>query len=407
MDPSDGPSPVTLPLADVRVCDLTQNLAGPFCCQILGDLGAEVIKVEPPNGDTARPWGPPFWGGESALFLSVNRNKRSIILDLKSSGGREVIHRIARESDVFVQASRLGVSERLGCDYQTIRALREDVIHMSLTAYGKRGPLKDFPGYDPLMQAFAGIMSVTGHPDTPAARVGGSVVDFGTGMWAAIAILSALRARDATGQGAELETALLDTAVGWVAYHLIGYMATGEIPGPMGSGLLSIAPYQAFPTSDGSVMISAGNDAIFARLCEALEVGELTKDPRFLTNPDRVANREELIPIFESLTGRFDTAELLTLMHRHSVPCSPIQNIAEVASDPQVESAELLTPAFHPEIPDYREVALPLRMDGVRPRGGSPPPGAGEHTMEILADLGYSSREADRLIQEGSAATSV
>ena len=226
---------MTPSLHGVRVCDLTQNLAGPLCAQILGDLGADVIKVEAPGGDPGRAWGPPFWGSDNRLFLSANRNKRSIILDLKSPEGRGILHRIAGGSDVLVQSARFGVPERLEYDYETIRTLREDIIYLSISAYGDRGPMRELPGYDPLMQAFSGIMSVTGNPGAPPARVGGSVVDFGTGMWSTIAILSALRTRDVTGRAAKLDTALLDTAVGWVAYHMIGYFATGDVPGPMPS----------------------------------------------------------------------------------------------------------------------------------------------------------------------------
>lgn len=392
------------PLSDIRVCDLTQNLAGPFCSQILGDLGAEIIKVEPPGGDPARAWGPPFWGRDSTLFLSANRNKRSIVLDLKTGEGRDVLHRIAAGSDVLLQSARLGVAERLGYDYPTIRELREDVIHMSITAYGRTGPLKEAPGYDPLIQAFAGIMSVTGHPEGLPARVGGSVVDFGTGMWAAIAILSALRTRDETGRGAELETALLDTAVGWVSYHLMGYLATGDVPGAMGSGLGSIVPYQAFPTADGRVMIAGGNDAIFRRLCDALDVSELADDPRFRTNPDRVEHREQLIPLLEERTAELDSEELVERMHRHSVPCSPIQDMAEVARDPQVEAAGLLSSRPHPEVEDYRDIAVPLRVDGERPRGEAPPPAPGQHTGELLEELGYRAEEVERLIERGAVA---
>ena len=390
-------------MIDVRVCDLTQNLAGPLCAQILGDLGADVIKVEAPGGDPGRAWGPPFWGTDSTLFLSANRNKRSIILDLKSPEGRGILHRIAKESDVLVQSARFGVPERLEYDYETIRALREDIIYMAISAYGDRGPMRELPGYDPLMQAFSGIMSVTGNPGAPPSRVGGSVVDFGTGMWSTIAILSALRTRDATGEGAKLDAALLDTAVGWVSYHMMGYLATGDVPGPMGSAMDSIAPYQGFQTADGSVMISGGSDRIFVRLCEALGLGELGADPRFLTNPDRVANRDELIEILENQIKSHTTDDLLELLNDHAVPCSPIQNMAEVAAHPQVAEAGLLPMAAHPEVPDYQDVALPLRVDGERPRGVRPPPAAGEHTSEVLAELGYTEGEVQGFFERGGA----
>ncbi len=382
---------------------MTQNLAGPLCAQILGDLGADVIKVEAPGGDPGRAWGPPFWGTDSTLFLSANRNKRSIILDLKNSEGRGILHRIAKESDVLVQSARFGVPERLEYDYETIRALREDIIYMAISAYGDRGPMRELPGYDPLMQAFSGIMSVTGNPGAPPSRVGGSVVDFGTGMWSTIAILSALRTRDATGEGAKLDAALLDTAVGWVSYHMMGYLATGDVPGPMGSAMDSIVPYQGFQTADGSVMISGGSDRIFVRLCEALRLGELGADPRFLTNPDRVANRDELIEILENQIKSHTTDDLLELLNDHAVPCSPIQNMAEVAAHPQVAEAGLLPMAAHPEVPDYQDVALPLRVDGERPRGVRPPPAAGEHTSEVLAELGYTEGEVQGFFERGVA----
>ncbi|MDH3272788.1 MAG: CoA transferase, partial [Gemmatimonadota bacterium] len=248
---------MTGPLDGIRVCDVTQNLAGPFCGQILADLGADVIKVEPPGGDLGRAWGPPFWGDDSTLFLSANRGKRSIGLDLKTDLGMDVLRRLAERCDVFVQASRPSAARRLGIDYDGVRAWREDVIHLSISAYGLEGPMSEQPGYDPLMQAYAGIMSVTGEPDGAPTRVGGSVVDFGTGMWAAISVLAALRVRDATGEGAALEATLMDTALAWVSYHTMGYLATGAVPGPMGSALGSIAPYRAFETSDGHVMIAA------------------------------------------------------------------------------------------------------------------------------------------------------
>jgi crotonobetainyl-CoA:carnitine CoA-transferase CaiB-like acyl-CoA transferase len=397
---------VTAPLKGIRVCDLTQNLAGPFCGQILADLGATVIKVEPPGGDLGRGWGPPFWGGDGTLFLSANRGKRSIILDLKHEDGLDVLRRLATTSDVFLQAFRTGVAERLGIDFPTIRRLREDVIHMSISAYGSEGPMREQPGYDPLMQAYAGIMSVTGHPGSPPTRAGGSMVDYGTGMWAAIAILGALRTRDATGQGAELETALMDTALAWIPYHLMGYLATGDPPARPGSSLGSIAPYRAFAVTDGHVMIAAGNDAIFGRLCAALGLDHLADDPRFVTNPARVSNRDALDPLVEARTSELSTAELLELTRRHAVPASAIRAVGEVVADPQVAVAGMLPAVPHPDVPGYRDVSLPLRMDGTRPRGERPPPAAGAHTIEVLVEVGYSEEEVERLIENGAVATS-
>lgn len=389
------------PLADVRVCDVTQNLAGPFCGQILADLGATVIKVEPPGGDLGRGWGPPFWGDDSTLFLSANRGKRSIVIDLKTDDGMEVLRRLAESCDVFVQASRPGAAERLGIDYDSVRTWRDDVIHLSISAFGQEGPRRDQPGYDPLMQAYAGIMSVTGQPGGPPTRVGGSVVDFGTGMWSALAILGALRTRDATGNGVALETSLMDTALTWVSYHTMGYLATGREPGPMGSALGSIAPYRAFRTTDGHVMIAAGNDAIFGRLCEALGLDALAADPRFATNAERVHNRDALDVLIEAETSALSTAELLERTRRHAIPASAIQSIAEVAEDEQVEVSEMLTPRPHARSEEYRDVSLPLRIDGRRPSGGAPPPLPGEHTREVLAELGYDDEEIRGLMERG------
>ncbi len=390
-------------LVGLRVVDLTQNLAGPYCTQILGDLGAEVVKIEPPNGNSARAWGPPFWGGESPLFLSANRNKRSIRLDLKSDAGREVAWRLIEQADVFVQSLRGGVVEKLGLDYESVKARRPGIIYVSVTAYGPNGPLKDLPGYDPLMQAYSGIMSVTGHPETGPARIGGSVVDYGTGMWGAVGVLSALHKRSETGEGCHVTTALLDTALGWVSYHLMGYLADGTVPGPMGSRFGMIAPYGAFPTSDGQLMIAAGNDVLFDRLCEALELPEVARDPRFETNPARVAGRDALDELLAEATRRHSTLELWELMGQHSVPAAPIQDMKAVTEDAQVDASGMLPEVDHPELTDYRDVAMPVRWDDERPATRSTPPRAGEHTREVLTELGYGPAEIEDLLGGGAA----
>ena len=395
---------MTRPLEGIRVCDVTQNLAGPFCGQILADLGGTVIKVEPPGGDLGRAWGPPFWGSDSTLFLSANRGKRSIVVDLKQDDGMEVLRRLAASCDVFVHASRPAAARRLGIDYDSVKAWRPDVVHMSISAYGQDGPMADQPGYDPLMQAYAGIFSVTGQPGGPPTRVGGSVVDFGTGMWAAIAVLGGLRTRDATGDGVQLECSLMDTSLAWVSYHMMGYMATGRVPRPMGSSLGAIAPYRAFETSDGHVMIAAGNDAIFRRLCAALGLDAIVEDERFLSNPSRVEHRDVLDPIVEERTRRHSTEELLEALRSASVPASAIHTIDQVVADEQVSAAGMLGLHPHGRSDAYQDVSLPLRMDGERPRGDAPPPGPGEHTEEVLAELGYDQGESERLLADGVAA---
>ena len=386
----------------LRVIDLTQNFAGPYCTQILADLGAHVVKVEPPQGDAARAWAPPFWGGESPLFLSTNRGKRSIQLDLKADAGKEILWKLVEGSDVFVQAFRSGVIEELGFDYESVRARHPSIVYVSVTAYGPSGPLKDLPGYDPLMQAYGGMMSVTGHDPSQPARVGGSVVDFGTGMWSALGVLAALHTRAETGQGSHVTTALLDTAIGWVSYHLMTHLATGAVPGPMGSGFAMIAPYQAFPTSDGRLMIAAGNDGSFRRLCVALELPDLAGDPRYESNPSRVAHREELFASLAEVTSGKTTRGLWELLGKHAVPCAPIQNMAEVVQDAQVEASGMLPHVDHPDIPDYRDVALPIRWDGNRPDTTIVPPKVGQHTREILSELGYGDEEIDMLAASGT-----
>ena len=388
-------------LKDLRVIDVSQNLAGPYCTQILGDLGAEITKVEPPRGDAARDWGPPLWNGRSPLFLSVNRGKRSIQIDLKSQEGKDILWRLIEEADVFVQASRAGVIERLGFDYENVRERRPGVIYVSVTAYGAAGPLQDQPGYDPLMQAYSGLMSITGHDAATPARVGASVVDFGTGMWGAMGVLSALHQRNATGEGSHVTTALLDTALGWVSYHLTGYIASGVVPGPMGSGFPMISPYRAFPTSDGTLVIAAGNDATFGRLCQALGLVELPTDPRFASNPERVEHREQLFDLLAGATSRFTGTTLWALLRDHAVPCSPIHDMADVLKDEQVEASGMLPHVYHPQIPDYRDVAMPIRWDGDRPETTRIPPDAGEHTREILAELGYGDDQIVALLASG------
>ena len=380
-------------LAGIRVVDLTQNIAGPHCTQILADLGADVIKVEPPAGDPTRQWGPPFWEGESPLFLAFNRNKRSVLLDLKSDDGKDVLERLVDRADIFVQAFRAGVIDELGFGYEEIHQRHPGMVYASVTGYGSRGPLRERPGYDPLIQAYTGIMSLTGYPEGDPARVGGSVVDVGTGIVTALGILAALREKERTGEGTHVESSLLATSLGWVSYHIQGYLASGVIPGRMGTGISMIAPYEAFHTSDGELMISAGHDGIFERLCEALKLEELKGDERFTTNPLRVANRTELHGLIEEHTCKMTTAQLRHLLDQNRVPSAPIHDMSEVVEEEQVHAEGLLEPSPHPRISDYRDISFPLRFDGLRPTASRVPPLHGEHNSEVLRELGYSEDE--------------
>ena len=380
-------------LDGIRVLDLSQNIAGPQATQVLGDLGADVIKVEPPGGDPARQWGPPFWGGDAPLFLAFNRNKRSIVVDLKTDRGREIVDRLMSQSDVVVQAFRKGVIEKLSFGYETVSRKYPKLVYASLTGYGSEGPYANVPGYDPLLQAYSGIMSITGHPDGPPARVGGSVVDIGSGNLIALGILAALRKRDREGKGSHIECSLLDTSLGWIGYHMMNYIASGEVPQRMGTGLAMIAPYEAFPTKDGHIMICGGNDGIFRRLCEALEMPEVADDPRFDDNPSRVAHTGELREILTLRTQEMTTSEVDRLLKSFRVPCSPIQDISQVVSDPQVRANRIFEPQPHPRIPGYRDLKMSVRFDGERPPLRRVPPSIGEHTEEILAEIGFGEAE--------------
>jgi len=378
------------PLAGLLVADLTQNVAGPYCTQILGDLGADIVKVERlGRGDDARAWGPPFWGQESATFMSVNRNKRSLAVDLKADEGRAVVERLLGRADVFVQSLRAGAAEELGLGYARAAALQPRLVYCSVTAFGTEGPLKDRPGYDPLMQAYGGIMSINGHPDQPPARVPVSVVDMGTGMWAVMGILAALRERDRTGRGALVTTALFDTALAWSVFQMSHYFATGEVPRPQGSGTAMIVPYEAFPVVDGWVMIAAGSDALFVKATAALEVPELARDPRFVDNPRRVEHRVALQEALARVTRPLTAEELLGRLQRAGVPSARVSTMDQVATEPQTEASGMLPTVKHPRLPDYRAVALPIKWDGERPAAARVPPLLGEHSAEVLAELGY------------------
>jgi len=393
---------VALPLEGIVVADLTQNVAGPFCTQVLGDMGAEIVKVERPGrGDDARAWAPPYWGDESASFMAMNRNKKSIALDLKRDGGLDVLKRLVTRADVFVQSLRAGVVAEMGLDFAGATAINPRLVYCSITAFGTEGPLAHLPGYDPLMQAYAGLMSVNGHPGQEPARVGTSVIDMGTGMWAALGIVAALRQRDASGRAVEVTTALFETALMWISYHTLGYFGSGEVPQPQGSGTAMIAPSQAFPTADGFVMIAAASDSLFVRLTEALNAPVLAADPRFADNPSRVRHRAALVAVVSALTRERKSADLLEALRSAGVPAAPILTIDAVMQEPQTEASGMLVSAPHPRLPDYRSVGLPIRWDGRRPGVRRVPPRLGEHSTDVLTWLGYTLDDVRNLQKQG------
>ncbi len=384
------------PLAGIRVVDVTSSLAGPTCTEILGGLGADVVKVEhPARGDEARAWGPSFFEGGSVMFFAANRSKRSLALDFKDEQGREALLRLVDGADVFVQSLRAGTAERLGLGSDALRERNERLVYCSVRAFGQTGPLADEPGYDPLMQAFAGLISITGEPDRPGVRVGASVIDIGTGVWAALGIVAALHERASTGRGRDVGVALYDTALSLVGYQLAAVLQTGVAPGRHGTAFPLIVPYEVFATADGELMIAAANDRLFRLLCERIGAPELADDPRFLTNPDRVVNREQLLPTIRDRLAAGTSAHWLAVLA--GIPVAPVQELAEAGEHPQTAANRMLE-----EVDGRRAVASPLEVDGERFDHKLPPPLLGQHSAEVLAELGYGRDAIDALVRAGT-----
>ncbi|ADG05990.1 L-carnitine dehydratase/bile acid-inducible protein F [Kyrpidia tusciae DSM 2912] len=390
------------PLTGVRVLDLSRVLAGPFCTMILGDLGADVIKVESFDGDETRRY-EPVVNGASCYFLAFNRNKRSIAVNLKTESGREIVRRLAREADVLVENFRYGTMEKWGLGYETLKAENPGLIYCAVSAFGRSGPLKELPGYDLMMQAFSGLMSVTGIEDGPPVRTGWSITDLTAGMWAAIGILSALFERKATGEGRMIETSLFEGQLGLMTYYATTYLITGEVGKRLGASHFSIAPYQAFETVDGYVIIAAPNDGLFARLCNVLGVPQLAEQDRYKTNALRVQHRRELAEELQGLVGAFTTEKLLELLREAGVPCAPIHTIDQVLQHEQTLAREMVVTSEYPGIGSFRMTRSPLQPPAeahktVRLR----PPLLSEHAEEILASVGYADKDIKLLHQEGA-----
>jgi crotonobetainyl-CoA:carnitine CoA-transferase CaiB-like acyl-CoA transferase len=370
-----------LPLSGVTICEMGHSVAAPFAAQILGDLGADVVKVEKPTGDDARKWGPPFWEGAAATFQALNRNKRSVALDLRDEVQRGALRGfILDKVDVVLQNMRPGQVETLGLGSEDLLSRKSSLVYCNLGAFGRSGPLADAPGYDPLMQAFGGVMSVTGEPGRPPVRVGCSIIDMGTGLWAAVGILAALRRREVTGRGGVVDVSLFETAVAWMTVPVSQYLASGEVPQPQGSGAQGIVPYRSYRTADGDLVVAAGNDGLFRSLCHVLGHSEWFEDPRFRSNPDRVAHQTVLYGLIEREMVTRSTSEWTALLEQAGVPCAPVQDVATMLSHPQTAALGIIQ-----QIPGsaIRGVGLPVSFDGERPTPRSPPPGQGADTAML------------------------
>lgn len=386
-------------LSGLTVIDITQNVAGPFCSQLLGDLGATVIKIERPgHGDDTRHWHPPLWGGESSTFLALNRNKKSLCVDLNHPEGQNIIHELCKKADIFIHSLKPGSEESRRLGYETLSEINPSLIYAAISAFGDKGKMKNKPGYDPLIQAYSGIMSLTGNEGDDPVRVGVSIVDMATGMWSLIGILTALQQRNQTGKGCKVANSLLETGVAWVTLQLSTHMASGKLPRKMGTGMATTAPYEAFKTKGNQwAIIAAGNNRLFKNLCAALEMPELVEDPRFETNAARVENRQELHRLIEERTLGYEVDELVSLLAEYNVPSSPINTLDRVLDDEQVAVLSLIKPVEGFRVPDFRMVDLPFRINEERGNLQSLPPLLGEHTDEILSSLNYSKEEVEQL----------
>ncbi len=389
-------------LDGIIVVDLTQNVAGPYCTQLLGDFGATVIKIERPDGgDDVRRFAP-LWHGESAPYLCYNRNKSSICIDLNHPRGPEIVRRLARDADIFVHSMKPGSAESRGLGYEQLNTENPRLIYGSISGFGDKGPLRNLPGYDPLGQAYSGIISVNGHPGSPPARVVVPIIDMGSGLWLFSGILAALLDRGRTGKGAKVATSLLETGVTWTTLLMTNYQATGEVPGPAGSTSPAAAPYEAFATSDQSwVLIAAANDRLFNKLCDVLGCSQLAGEPRFASNPERVAGRNELHELLERATRRYTADELIRLLREAQVPASRINSMDEVFADEQVNALGMF-PAVAPDfrIPEMKFVDIPVSIDGAKAARNLMPPRLGEHTEAVLRQAGYSDQDLQILRSE-------
>lgn len=398
------PAPTSPLLSGIRVIDMTEALAGPYCTMYLGDMGADVVKIERVGqGDQTRGWGPPFVNGESAYFMSTNRNKRSVTLDITAAEGRAIMHRLVDEADIFVNnLPRLASMQRLGLDPDACLARNPRLIHVSITSFGHTGPRAGQPGYDIISQGMSGIMSLTGEPDGAPMRYPAPISDMTVGLYALVGILAALYERERTGRGQAIDAAILESQMAWLTNLAGSYFATGQNPPRMGNIHPTITPYQPFPTADGWIVIAGGTDRIWARLCDAIGVPpEVRDDPRYATNPQRNANR----PAVQALVAeRLKTAPKEVWLERlraADVPCGPIYLLGEALAEPQVLSREFIVELEHPVAGLVRSLGFPPHMREGAVSYRLPPPTLGQHTDEALAALGYAPDQVAELRRKG------
>jgi crotonobetainyl-CoA:carnitine CoA-transferase CaiB-like acyl-CoA transferase len=373
-----------LPLAGIRVIEVAQNLAGPYCAQILGQLGADVVKIErPQGGDDTRGWGPPFLEEAGSSYHAVNLGKRSVALDMKNAPELERLRALIDGADVLVQNLRPGSMEALGLDPPALLKKNPKLIYCSLWALGSVGPLKDHPGFDPMVQAFSGLMMMSGEPGGPPVRIGTQLLDHGTGMWAAIGVLAALLRRAATGRGGVVDTSLFETALGWWTIHYASYALSGEVPPRHPTGSPKLIVFQGFEASNGPIVIAAGNDRLFAKLAVALGRDDWARDPRFARNAGRYEHREEILAEVARIVATRSKGEWIDRFEAAGVPCAPVNTLPEMLAEPQTEAVGMLQPV--PGL-DLRLMGLPLMLDGARPPIRRRAPRLGEHTREVLGE---------------------
>jgi crotonobetainyl-CoA:carnitine CoA-transferase CaiB-like acyl-CoA transferase len=389
-------------LAGLKVLDLTRVLAGPLCAMTLGDMGAEVIKVEPPSGDDTRAWGPPEAGGEAAYFLGVNRNKRSVRLDLSKPSARDVLARLIRRADVLVENYKLGTLERWGFGPEWMDANAPRLIHCSITGYGESGPKAALPGYDFVLQAESGLMSITGPVDGEPTKYGVAIVDIATGLYAAIAILGALASRTATGRGQKVSLSLFETGLTLLANVASNHLVTGREAGRFGNGHPNIVPYSTYPTADGTLALAVGNDGQFARLAEVAGRPEWASEPRFARNADRVRNRHVVEPAVAAALAEHGTAWWIERLRAVGVPCGAVNGVAAAIADPQTGARDMVIEVPHPTAGLLRLLGFPIKMSATPLAANLPPPLLGQHTEAVLRELGLDDRDLARLAEDGA-----